>query len=96
MIFIDKILTRIYCTEKFTGLSSMLNQYAFEVHRGANKMSIKHAIEKAFGVDVVSINTIIRRGKLKRDRSRRGCYGRTSCKKLAIVGIKKEQKIEVV
>ncbi|MDR1458366.1 MAG: 50S ribosomal protein L23 [Puniceicoccales bacterium] len=96
MIFIDKILTRDYYTEKFTAMASALNKYTFEVHRSANKNIIKDTVEKAFGVDVVDVNMVVRAGKLKRDRSQRGRYGRTSCKKFAIVSIKKEQKIEIV
>jgi large subunit ribosomal protein L23 len=96
MIFIDKILTRIYYTEKFTALSSTLNKYTFEVHRNATKNLVRDAVKKAFNVNVVAVNMIIRAGKLKRSKSQRGSYGRTSCKKFAIVSVKKEQKIEIV
>ncbi|MDR2735641.1 MAG: 50S ribosomal protein L23 [Puniceicoccales bacterium] len=96
MVFVDKILTRIYYTEKFTAISAALNKYTFEVHQNATKKLVSDAVEQAFGVEVISVNMIVRAGKLKRDKSQRGRYGRTSCRKLAVVGIRKDQKIEIV
>ncbi len=42
--------------------------YAFEVDRTADKAEIKSAIEKLFQVKVVSVRTLVSRGKTKRTR----------------------------
>jgi large subunit ribosomal protein L23 len=41
-------------------------KYTFKVLRGANKVEIKEAIEKIFEVKVLSVNTMIVKGKKKR------------------------------
>ncbi|MBU5628005.1 50S ribosomal protein L23 [Oscillibacter sp. MSJ-2] len=41
-------------------------KYVFEVAKNAGKIEIKDAVEKIFGVKVVSVNTLIVRGKEKR------------------------------
>lgn len=53
-------------TEKNTTLRSEENKYVFEVVRNAKKPEIKEAIEKLFGVTVVSVNTMVVKGKSKR------------------------------
>ena len=49
---------------------SLIDQgkYTFEVDPRSNKTEIKLAIEKIFGVEVASINTINRKGKVQRTR----------------------------
>ena len=42
------------------------NTYTFIVDRGANKTQIKQAVSEIFGVRVVSVNTMNRKGKVKR------------------------------
>ena len=41
-------------------------KYVFEVAKDASKVEIKKAVEKIFGVKVVSVNTLTMRGKEKR------------------------------
>ena len=41
-------------------------KYTFKVDRKANKVEIKDAIEKIFEVKVISINTMVVKGKKKR------------------------------
>lgn len=41
-------------------------KYTFKVDKSANKVEIKDAIEKIFEVKVVSVNTMIVKGKKKR------------------------------
>ncbi|MBN2260226.1 MAG: 50S ribosomal protein L23 [Clostridiales bacterium] len=41
-------------------------KYTFKVDRKSNKVEIKDAIEKIFGVKVLSVNTMIVKGKKKR------------------------------
>lgn len=43
-------------------------KYTFEVDPRANKTEIKIAVEQIFGVKVVSVNTINRKGKTRRTR----------------------------
>jgi large subunit ribosomal protein L23 len=42
------------------------NKVIFEVALGANKVQIKSAVEELFDVDVVEVNTLVQRGKVKR------------------------------
>ena len=56
-------------TEKGTMMSAN-NQIVFNVRPTATKPEIKAAVEKLFGVKVKSVNTLVRKGKLKRFRGR--------------------------
>jgi len=53
-------------TEKNTALRSSQNKYVFEVDSKATKTEIKKAVESIFSVKVVSVNTMVVKGKLKR------------------------------
>jgi large subunit ribosomal protein L23 len=53
-------------TEKNTTQRETQNKYVFEVLRTATKPQIKTAVEKLFGVSVVSVNTMVVKGKKKR------------------------------
>lgn len=64
-------------------------KYVFIVAKSSNKTEIKLAIEKLFGVQVDSVNTVNCRGKLKRmGRSE----GFTPAFKKAIVQLKNDSK----
>ncbi len=52
-------------TEKTTKLKQQ-NMYVFKVDINATKGMIKQAVEKLFNVDVVSVRTMIVKGKLRR------------------------------
>ena len=54
-------------SEKSYGLLDE-NKYTFIVSPDANKTEIKIAVEKVFGVKVVSVNTMNRQGKNKKTR----------------------------
>jgi large subunit ribosomal protein L23 len=58
-------------TEKATMLSEK-NQVVFRVAIDANKPAIKTAVEGLFGVKVVTINTLVTKGKTKRFKGRPG------------------------
>ena len=64
-------------------------KYSFIVAKSANKIEIKQAVEKLFGVKVESVNTVNCKGKLKR-------MGRTSGYtpdyKKAVVQLKADSK----
>ena len=78
-------------TEKTTDLSEN-NQVVFRVTRDATKPEIKAAIEALFRVKVTAVNTLVRKGKIKRFRGR---PGRTSDVKHAVVTLADGQSIDV-
>ena len=53
-------------SEKSYDLIEDTNTYTFVVDRRANKTEIKQAVASIFDVKVLSVNTMNRRGKLKR------------------------------
>ena len=75
-------------SEKSYGLLEE-NKYTFLVAPDANKTQIKIAVEKVFGVKVLSVNTINRQGKRKRTRSG---FGKRKDTKRAIVTLSAESK----
>jgi large subunit ribosomal protein L23 len=60
------IVRRALITEKGTRLRELANQYYFEVAPDANKIEIKHAIQKIFNVKVLQVRTMMLPGKTKR------------------------------
>lgn len=70
---------------------SIQPQIMFEVLRDANKIEIKHAVEKLWNVDVIKVRTAIVRGKEKRVGRH---IGRRSNWKRALVTLAAGQKIE--
>ncbi len=66
----DVILSPVI-TEK-SSEASEANQVVFKVRRDATKPEIKKAIETLFGVKVLAVNTLIRKGKTKRFRGIKG------------------------
>lgn len=78
-------------TEKATLLSEA-NQVVFNVAGTASKPEIKKAVEELFNVKVKAVNTLVRKGKIKRFR---GIRGRQSDVKKAIVTLEDGQSIDV-
>lgn len=78
-------------TEKST-MASEQNQVVFNVAKKASKPEIKAAVEALFGVKVMAVNTLVRKGKIKRFR---GMIGRQSDVKKAIVTLADGQSIDV-
>ena len=60
------VLRRPLLTEKGQELRDNEDKYLFEVAMDANKIQIKTAVEKLFGVRVAKVNTQVMRGKVKR------------------------------
>jgi large subunit ribosomal protein L23 len=60
------VVLRPLLTEKGTRLQSAENTYVFEVGLTANKLEIKDAVERIFGVRVTGVRTVRVRGKVKR------------------------------
>jgi large subunit ribosomal protein L23 len=75
-------------SEKSYGLLEE-QKYTFLVHPDSNKTEIKIAVEKIFGVKVLSVNTINRQGKRKRTRTG---YGKRKDTKRAIVTLSSDSK----
>jgi large subunit ribosomal protein L23 len=65
-------------------------KYYFEVVKNAGKDSVKSAVEKIFGVEVLKINISNRKGKVKRFK---GKIGQRNSIKIAVVSLKKGQTI---
>jgi len=86
-----QIIKRPFITEKGTILRQENNTYVFEVDMRANKIEIKKAIEKIYGVKVIKINTLIQHGKPRRVRF---AQGRRSNFKKAMVTLKEGQFIQ--
>ncbi len=68
------------------------NKYTFVVHPDSNKTEIKIAVEKIFGVKVTAVNTINRKGKVRRTRTGEGKRKDT---KRAIVSVAAGQTIDI-
>jgi large subunit ribosomal protein L23 len=52
------ILIKPIITEKATNNSELYNRYTFIVEKKANKLEIKGAVEKAYGVSISSVKTL--------------------------------------
>ena len=87
--FTDIIIAPVI-TEK-AAIQAEANIYTFKVAKDANKIEIKKAIEEAFGVKVVKVNTANTKAKDKRV----GRYtGKTKTYKKAFVTLKDGETIE--
>lgn len=53
-------------TEKATIQKERNNQLTFEVDRRANRVEIRHAVERIFNVRVMQVRTMQMKGKVKR------------------------------
>ena len=65
-----QIIKRPLVTEKTTVAQEGWNAYAFVVDRRANKVEIRKAVESIFEVKVVSVRTLVRKGKPRRVKHR--------------------------
>lgn len=81
------VLVKPLVTEKVSSLNEK-GKYGFVVNRKANKVEIKKAVEKAYGVTVEDVNTMNYLGKAKsRYTQSRIISGRTASFKKAIVTV---------
>jgi large subunit ribosomal protein L23 len=86
----DVILSPVI-TEKSTMVSEF-NQVVFKVAPTATKPQIKSAVEQLFNVKVKSVNTLVRKGKLKTFRGIRALQGDV---KKAVVTLEPGHSIDV-
>jgi len=89
------VLIRPIITEKSAFQSSNLNQYVFEVPMSATRKDVREAVEKAFDVRVIKVNTINVAPKVgRKGRGRRLAIKKSAYKK-AIVKINPEDRIPI-
>ncbi len=86
----DVIIRPIVSEKSYAGLEQ--NRYTFLVHKGANKTEIKEAVQTIWNVQVTSVNTQNRKGKVKR---RRYVKGKRPDQKRAIVTLAEGDAIEI-
>ena len=87
------VILKPVVSEKSYGLLDR-GVYVFYVARDANKTEIRYAVESIFGVNVVKVNTLNRRGKRKRNRGR-STFGKRPDTKRAIVTLASGQSIPI-
>ena len=86
----DVILKPVVSEKSYALLDE--NTYTFIVHPDANKTEIKEAIQAIFSVRVANVNTLHRKGKVKRTRRTLGVRKAT---KRALVTLHPDDKIEI-
>lgn len=90
------IIIKPVISEKATSNSELLGQYSFYVDTKANKIQIKDAVEKTYGVSVVSVSTLVSAPKVKTRYTKTGFQtGKTNKLKKAIVSLAEGQEIEL-
>lgn len=88
------ILIKPLVTEKITPLNEK-GKYGFIVDKKANKVQIKKAVEKTYGVNVEHVNTMRYAGKFKSRYTKAGVLsGRTPAFKKAIVQVAQGEVID--
>lgn len=89
------ILKKPLVTEKASLLNEK-NMYGFIVDKRANKIEIKKAVAKLYGVTVVSVNTMQYAGKkITRYRRSRPMHGQKAGYKKAIVTLKAGEVLDL-
>jgi len=86
------VIVRPLVTEKSSALKAEANKIVFEVQKSANKIDVKHAVEKLFDVKVTDVTTMVVRGKHKRVGN---SFGRQSNWKKAVVTLAKGTDLDV-
>jgi large subunit ribosomal protein L23 len=87
-----RVIVKPVVTEKSTDLQADKNQYVFEVHKDANKIEIRKAIEMVFGVRVTQVRTQVVRGDLRRVGQ---FWGKSRSWKKAIVTLHPDDSIDL-
>ena len=90
-----EILKKPILTEKASLLTEKLNRFSFKDDHRANKLEIKSAIEKMYGVNITAINTLIVFGKTKNRNTKAGMVSGNAAKyKKAVVTLKHGESID--
>lgn len=89
------ILIKPIITEKVTKDGELFNRFAFVVDKRANKVEIKKAVESAYDVTVLEVNTMIYRANRSVKYTKSGMIsGKTNAYKKAIVQLKEGETID--
>ena len=100
MMNIEKIIVGPILTEKGALLTETQNKYLFKVDRDSNKIQIKSAVEKKFGVSVGKVAIVNVKGKMKSMSVKSSgrtirTQGKRSSWKKAIVTLKEGSNIDL-
>lgn len=91
----NPILIRPLITEKMTSIQEKQGKFGFIVDVNANKIEIKKAVETAYGVNVVRVNTLRYDGKAKSRYTKAGILtGRSASYKKALIKLAPGETIE--
>jgi len=89
------VLIKPIITEKMSQQAEKANRFGFVVDRNANKLQIKNAVEKMYGVNVESVNTMNYAGKVRSRYTRAGMQvGVHNRHKKAVVTLKSGETID--
>ncbi|MDI9308908.1 MAG: 50S ribosomal protein L23 [Limnohabitans sp.] len=89
------IIIKPIVTEKVTKDGEIFNRFGFVVDRKANKVQIKKAVEAAYGVTVVEVNTMNVRPDRSTKYTKSGMItGKTNAYKKAIVQVQEGETID--
>jgi large subunit ribosomal protein L23 len=89
------IIIKPIITEKITKEGEVFNRFGFVVDKKANKVQIKKAVEAAYGISVVSVNTMNYRADRTTKYTKSGLIsGKTNSYKKAIVEVKEGETID--
>lgn len=89
------IIIKPIITEKVTKEGELSNRFGFVVNKKANKIQIKNAVEAAYGVSVVGVNTMNVRPDRSTKYTKSGLiHGKTNAIKKAIVQVKEGEAID--
>ena len=93
---INQIIIAPVLTEKTNGMrEGDRKKYTFKVHSRANKLMIKQAVGKIYGVKAEECNILTVKAKPKSTRTKSGFrYGSTTAWKKAIVTLASGEKID--
>ncbi len=86
------VIIRPVVSEKTYDLIDRTNTYTFVVDRRAGKEEIRRAVETLFDVQVLSVNTLNRKGKRKRTRM---AMGKRPDTKRAMVTLARGYTVEI-
>ena len=88
----DVILRPVVSEKSYALLDE--NAYTFQINRQANKIEVRQAVEQLFGVRVLKVTTLNRKGKRTRNR-RTGTTGRRPDTKRAVVTLAEGDRIDL-
>ncbi|MFC6096482.1 MULTISPECIES: 50S ribosomal protein L23 [Flavobacterium] len=89
------IIIKPIITEKITKEGELFNRFGFIVDKKANKIQIKNAVEAAYGISVVEVNTMNYRADRSTKYTKSGIInGKTNAYKKAIVQVQEGETID--